>query len=68
MNAPASSLDRIRSIIPGLSGPTVMPLADPSMIAVHSVVERSLLWTLIPDLKEAGARDILVLPIERVVR
>jgi ATP phosphoribosyltransferase len=68
MNAPASSLDRIRSIIPGLSGPTVMPLADPSMIAVHSVVERSMLWRLIPDLKDAGARDILVLPIERVVR
>jgi ATP phosphoribosyltransferase len=45
-----------------------MPLADPSMIAVHSVVERSMLWRLIPDLKDAGARDILVLPIERVVR
>jgi ATP phosphoribosyltransferase len=68
MNAPASSLDRIRSIIPGLSGPTVMPLADVGMIAVHSVVERAMLWRLIPDLKEAGARDILVLPIERVVR
>jgi ATP phosphoribosyltransferase len=68
MNAPASSLDRIRSIIPGLSGPTVMPLADAGMIAVHSVVERAMLWRLIPDLKEAGARDILVLPIERVVR
>jgi ATP phosphoribosyltransferase len=68
MNAPTSALDRIRSIIPGLSGPTVMPLADPAMIAVHSVVERSMLWQLIPDLKAAGARDILVLPIERVVR
>jgi ATP phosphoribosyltransferase len=68
MNAPTSALDRIRSIIPGLSGPTVMPLADPTMIAVHSVVERSTLWRLIPDLKAAGARDILVLPIERVVR
>jgi ATP phosphoribosyltransferase len=68
MNAPAASLERIRSIIPGLSGPTVMPLADPTMIAVHSVVERANLWRLIPALKEAGARDILVLPIERVVR
>jgi ATP phosphoribosyltransferase len=45
-----------------------MPLADPAMIAVHSVVERSTLWQLIPALKAVGAHDILVLPIERVVR
>jgi len=68
MNAPAASLERIHGLIPGLSGPTVMPLADPSMIAVHSVVERATLWRLIPELKAAGARDILVVPIEKVVR
>jgi len=68
MNAPAAALDRIRELIPGLSGPTVMPLADPSMIAVHSVVERANLWRLVPALKAAGARDILVVPIEKVVR
>jgi ATP phosphoribosyltransferase len=68
MNAPATSLDRIRDLIPGLSGPTVMPLADPSMIAVHSVVQRRDLWRLVPALKEAGARDILIVPIEKIVR
>lgn len=68
MNAPAASIDRIRELIPGLSGPTVMPLADPSMIAVHSVVERRRLWDLVPALKEAGARDILIVPIEKVIR
>lgn len=68
MNAPAESLERIRALIPGLSGPTVMPLADPAFIAVHSVVERSQLWRIVPALKEVGARDILVVPIEKVVR
>jgi ATP phosphoribosyltransferase len=68
MNAPADAIDRIRELIPGLSGPTVMPLADPSQIAVHSVVERSQLWRLVPALKAAGARDILVVPIEKVMR
>ena len=68
MNAPASAIGRIREIIPGLSGPTVMPLADPSMIAVHSVVARDQLWTIVPALKEAGARDILIVPIEKVIR
>ncbi|HVM25724.1 MAG TPA: ATP phosphoribosyltransferase [Candidatus Limnocylindrales bacterium] len=68
MNAPAEALERIRAIIPGLSGPTVMPLADPAQIAVHSVVERSQLWRIVPALKAAGARDILVVPIEKVMR
>jgi ATP phosphoribosyltransferase len=68
MNAPASAIDRIRELIPGLSGPTVMPLADPAMIAVHSVVERSRLWQIVPALKSVGARDILVVPIEKVIR
>ena len=68
MNAPASAIDRIREIIPGLSGPTVMPLADPTMIAVHSVVERDQLWRIVPALKDAGARDILIVPIEKVIR
>jgi len=68
MNAPLEALDRIRALIPGLSGPTVMPLADPAFIAVHSVVERSQLWRIVPALKEVGARDILVVPIEKVVR
>ena len=68
MNAPVEALDRIRALIPGLTGPTVMPLADPAFIAVHSVVERSQLWRIVPALKEAGARDILVVPIEKVVR
>jgi ATP phosphoribosyltransferase len=68
MNAPTSALDRIRDLIPGMSGPTVMPLADPAMIAVHSVVERASLWRLIPALRAVGARDILVVPIEKVIR
>lgn len=68
MNAPAVSLERISALIPGLSGPTVMPLADPSQIAIHSVVERSQLWRIVPALKAAGARDILVVPIEKVMR
>lgn len=68
MNAPAAAVDRIRDLIPGLSGPTIMPLADPAMIAVHSVVERRDLWRLIPALKAVGARDILIVPIEKVIR
>jgi ATP phosphoribosyltransferase len=45
-----------------------MPLAEQGMIAVHSVVERRSLWRIVPELKAVGARDILVVPIEKVIR
>ncbi|MGZ3676036.1 MAG: ATP phosphoribosyltransferase, partial [Ktedonobacterales bacterium] len=36
MNAPRSALDAIREIVPGLREPTVIPLADPDWVAIHS--------------------------------
>ena len=67
LNAPMEALDTITGLIPGLEAPTVIPLAEDGMAAVHSVVERDEVWNLLPRLKEAGGRDILVLPIGQLV-
>ncbi len=67
MNAPRHSLDAIRRLIPGLGSPTVMQLADPSMIAVHSVVDADQVWEVLGALKQAGASSILVVPIEKLI-
>ena len=67
LNAPASSVSAIQRIIPGMGAPTVVPLADDTMVAVHSVVDAGSIWNLLPDLKAAGARDILVLRIEQLI-
>ncbi len=67
LNAPSQAVDRIGEIIPGLESPTVVPLAERGMVAVHSVVDTDDVWNLLPDLKAAGARDILVLRIEQVI-
>lgn len=67
LNAPAAAAAAIEALIPGLSSPTVVPLVDPSMVAIHSVVDAEHLWSLLPVLEEAGARGILVLPIERLI-
>lgn len=67
LNAPASAVDAISQIIPGLGAPTVVPLADSSMVAIHSVVDSNAVWNLLPSLKAAGGRDILVLPIEQMI-
>jgi ATP phosphoribosyltransferase len=67
MNAPRKSLSRIKAILPGMKSPTVVPLAEAGMIAIHSAVPEEVFWEVIENLKEAGASDILVLPVEKMV-
>ena len=67
LNAPAASVEAIADIIPGLEAPTVMPLAEEDMYAIHSVVAADDVWHLLPRLEEAGGRGILVLPIEQLI-
>lgn len=69
MNVSRSALDDIRNIIPGMGGPTIMEVASRSdMVAVHAVVDEEKVYQLINRLKQAGARDILVMNIERLIR
>jgi ATP phosphoribosyltransferase len=67
MNAPATALDAIRSLLPGMGAPSVIDLAAPGQIAVHAVVDADDVWDLLSPLKAAGASSILVLPVERLV-
>lgn len=67
LNAPNEAVEEISALIPGLDSPTVMPLAGDQMCAVHSVVDSDDVWHLLPRLEEAGARGILVLPIEQLI-
>jgi ATP phosphoribosyltransferase len=68
MNVPAAALKDVEKIIPGLNGPTVMEVqGSEPMFAVHSVVDADMIFSLIRKLKIVGARDILVLEIERLI-
>ncbi len=67
MNAPRHCLSRILEIVPGLKSPTVVPLADPDWVAVHTVIKEDEFWDIIEQLKEAGAGGILVVPIEKLL-
>ncbi len=68
MNAPAHAVPGLRAVLPSMKSPTVMPLADDGMVAVHSVIGEDLFWDVMERLKEAGASDIVVVPIEAIVR
>ena len=67
MNIPKDSLNRIIEIIPSLKSPTVLPLSDENLLAVHAVISENKFWEINEDLKEAGASGILSLPIENII-
>lgn len=67
MNAPESAVPEIKKIIPSLKSPTVMPLADNGMVAIHTVIPISTFWNVMEQLKEAGATGIVMLPIESMI-
>lgn len=68
LNVDKAKLDEIKNMIPGLGGPTVMDIAGGKSVAVHAVVPHERVYQLINSLKRAGARDVLVLDITRMVR
>ena len=67
LNAPNDKIGLISKILPVLKSPTVLPLAQEGWSSLHSVIDESSFWDVIEELKAAGAEDILVCPIEKMV-
>lgn len=65
MNAPESALADIRKVLPGLKSPTVVPLADPGWVAIHTAIKEEEFWEKIEQLRAAGAREILVSSLDK---
>ena len=68
LNVPAEKLEAIKRIMPGMAGPTVSRVESAKpMLAVQAVVQAKDVYEVVRKAKKVGARDILVLPIERVL-
>ena len=67
LNVPAVRLAAVTAMLPAMSSPTVTALANSGMHAVETVVPKRGVNTLIPALRAAGARDILEIPISKIV-
>src|SRR4051812_3660755 len=65
LNAPRESLPAIsRLVSPRV--PSVLPLAEDGMVAVHALVPSVEVWRLLPELEAAGGSSILIVPVERM--
>ena len=67
LNAPNNKIDVISKILPVLKSPTVLPLNKEGWSSLHSVINENAFWDVIDKIKDAGAEDILVCPIEKMV-
>lgn len=67
-NLPEAALPAVIQLLPGLKSPTVMPLAEPGWISVHTVVEEKRFWEVTQQLRALGAQGLLVMDIEKLIR
>jgi ATP phosphoribosyltransferase len=67
LNVGAADLAAVTEILPAMSSPTITSLARGDMHAVEAVVPKRGVNTLIPALRAAGGRDILEIPISKII-
>jgi len=66
LNVSEAQLEAVLKVLPSAKSPTVSRLASGDY-AVESVVPKQTINVLIPDLKDAGATDLLEIPISKIV-
>jgi ATP phosphoribosyltransferase len=67
LNVAESQLDAVIAMLPSMKAPTVSKLWGDGGYAVETVVAKVGINTLIPALKDAGASDLIELPISKIV-
>ena len=66
LNVSEESKDEVLAVLPSMKSPTLSALAGGGY-AVESVVEKSQINLIIPALREAGATDLVEMPIAKIV-
>ncbi len=69
LHIPRAKLDDLASVFPGLTAPTVLPLAGrEDLVAVHLVVEAPVFWAYLSEIRAAGATGIVSLSPDALLR
>ena len=67
LNVGADDLAGVVATLPAMKAPTVSQLAETGFYAVETIVPKSAINRLIPELKARGAADIVEIPITKIV-
>jgi ATP phosphoribosyltransferase len=67
LNVSATDLDAVIALLPALKAPTMSKLFGAEAYALETVVPKADINILIPALKDAGASDIIEVPLAKIV-
>jgi len=68
LHAPRAALATITQLLPGGQAATVLPIEGSSdQVALQAVCHGAITWQHLEDMKRAGARQLLVLPVEKML-
>jgi ATP phosphoribosyltransferase len=67
LNVSKDELSGVLAVLPSMKSPTISELAGGGFFAVETVVDKTAINTLIPELKAKGASDIIELPLSKIV-
>jgi len=67
MNVEEKNLNKIISVLPAMKNPTVSYLSKKDWCAIETIIDESIVRTLIPKLKQNGAQGIIEYPLNKVI-
>lgn len=67
LNIKQAALDKVLSMLPSITSPTVANLSDSGWVSVESVIAETKVRDLIPELLAVGAEGIIEYPLNKVI-
>ena len=68
MHAARDRIDAIRAILPNAQAPTLLPIeGSAGQVALQAVCYGAITWQHLEEMKRAGASQLLVLPVEKIL-
>jgi ATP phosphoribosyltransferase len=67
VNLPQESLPKIKKIIASAKSVAIFPLSEKELVSLQIVIKGDIFWETIQKLKNKGAQNIFVLPVEKAI-
>jgi ATP phosphoribosyltransferase len=67
LNVRKEDLTAVLKILPAMKNPTISSLADDKWVAVNTILDEDTVRHIIPQLKAAGARDLVEHPLNKII-
>jgi ATP phosphoribosyltransferase len=67
LNIHRSDLEKVLDLLPALQTPTVASLSDPEWLDVNTIIEESVVRSIVPQLKAVGAKGIVEYAINKLI-